>query len=598
MGTFVNYLDKFSINNNAYNAGVLTVMTRIHKLLTIVIANDNTIAAGAWWPKTPQKIIRAQEIALKLKLPVIYLVDCSGLFLPEQKDTFPGKLGAGKIFKLNSLLSDKGIPQIAGVMGDCIAGGGYMPIISDKVYMTKNAYMVIAGGALIKGSTGLSIKSKYIGNNHIHVLKSYCADYCTPDDTTCLTYIKKEIHCIKHNTVNYYRNNFENSKPIYNMNDLSYILPIDSHKTYNILDIVARILDNSLYGSIMSNFGKEIITGIGRIGGLYVGIIANNQGIFTEYGEKKIGGILYQEGVSKISIFSRICNDDGIPIVWLQDVSGFDIGLKAEKQGLLAYGSNLIYTNSTNKTPMFTVLLRKASGAGYYAMCGAPFDPIIQLATPVSRLSVMEGKTLSLGTFRTIINIKYKQTNQSFIHKTNIINKVTILTQKIEKDMNPYFSANNLNIDELIKINEIRQYLLYFIEASYQLYGARRVKNSRIWSLHDINSLYKYNNMLKITKLKTISNQENKTDNYNIDNIIKAPMDGIFYIKPSPNSNNFVREGQLVNNHIKLGLLEVMKNFYPIYINQNNFTKIKKIFKTNGEIVKKNDILFVLEKKM
>merc|ERR1711862_309420 len=177
--------------------------------------------------------------------------------------------------------------------------------------------------------------------------------------------------------------------------------------------------------------------------------------------KKKIGGVLYKEGVAKVSLFSKTCNDDGIPIIWFQDISGFDIGKKAEDSGLLGYGSNLIYTNSTNNVPMFTVLLRKSSGAGYYAMCGMPYDPIIQLSLPCSRLSVMDGKTLAIGTFRTKLDNNFNIKSKSKHEKMYIKNQMKILERKIEKDMNPYLCANNLNIDEIIKVTEIRKYLLY-----------------------------------------------------------------------------------------------------------------------------------------
>ena len=310
-----------------------------------MIANDNTVASGSWWPQTPEKIIRAQTIALKLRIPVIYLVDCSGLFLPEQSRTFPGATGAGHIFKKNSELSAAGVPQIAGVFGDCIAGGGYMPIISDKVFMTEQAYMVIAGAALIQGAKSQNLSSLDIGGADVHVHLSACADERVPDDNVCLIRIAEEIKKLGSSSADYYRQGFAPQPPTFSSDELNALIPASGTQPYDVKEVLSRLVDDSLFWELLPDFGQEVIVGVGRINGLYVGIVANNQ-LLTDHphqpGQKRPGGILYREGVSKISIFSRACNDDGIPLIWLQDISGFDIGTEAEKQGLLGYGSSLI----------------------------------------------------------------------------------------------------------------------------------------------------------------------------------------------------------------------------------------------------------------
>ena len=413
IGTFVNDGEIFGGEKGRPSpaAGVVTAFVKIKGLWSVVIANDNTVASGSWWPQTPEKIIRAQKIALKLRIPVVYLVDCSGLFLPEQSKTFPGATGAGHIFKMNSELSAAGVPQIAGVFGDCIAGGGYMPIISDKVFMTEQAYMVIAGAALIQGAKSQNLSSLDIGGADVHVHLSACADERVPDDETCLLRITQEIAKLGSSAADYYRHGFDAQPPAYSSEELNAVIPASGTQPYDVKEVLGRLMDDSLFWELLPDFGQEVIVGVGRINGLYVGIIANNQMLSDhphQKGQKRPGGILYREGVSKISIFSRACNDDGIPIVWLQDVSGFDIGTEAEKQGLLGYGSSLIYTNSTNQTPMITVLLRKASGAGYYAMSGLPYDPVLQLSTPLTRLSVMEGRTLAIGAFNSKLDDNFQ----------------------------------------------------------------------------------------------------------------------------------------------------------------------------------------------
>jgi acetyl-CoA carboxylase carboxyltransferase component len=495
VGTFVNYGETFGEGSQARTspaAGVITAFVKVEGRWTVVIANDNTVASGSWWPRTPEKIERAQEMALRLKVPVIYLVDCSGLFLPEQSRTFSGKTGAGHIFKMNSLLSAQHVPQIAGVFGDCIAGGGYMPIISDKVYMTEQAYMVIAGAALVKGGKSQQITSLTIGGPDIHVHISNCADERVPDDPTLLRKIRKEVASLPSTAVEYYRFGVAPASPRFPAAEIDGIFPSDHRVMYDVRQVIARLVDNSLFAELMGHTGEEMVTGIARIRGLYVGIIANNQ-MLTPHphiqGRSRPGGILYREGIAKISTFSRACNDDGIPILWLQDISGFDIGLEAEKEGLLGYGSNLIYTNSTNETPMITVLMRKASGAGYYAMTGLPYDPVIQLSTPVTRLSVMEGRTLAIGAFNTKLDDNFNIITADPEERARIEAGMKAVEQRIEADMDPYRAACMMNTDEIVATHELRGYLEVLLEMCYQSIGYRRVKNPRIWSMHDLNVL-------------------------------------------------------------------------------------------------------------
>jgi 3-methylcrotonyl-CoA carboxylase beta subunit len=493
IGTFVNYGLTFGEEaRTSPAAGVITAFVRVHDRYTVVIANDNTVASGSWWPRTPEKIERAQSVALRLRLPVIYLVDCSGLFLPEQAHTFPGLTGAGRIFKMNSLLSANQVPQIAGVCGDSIAGGGYMPIISDRVFMTELAYMVIAGAALVKGGKSQAITSLDIGGPDVHVHISNVADERVKDDAALITKIREEVKKLASSAVDYYRFGVDPAPPRFSPAELDAIFPADYRVAYDIREVIARLTDDSLFGECLAHLGHEMVTGIARIGGLYVGIIANNQQL-TEHprvpGRPRPGGILYREGIAKISTFSRACNDDGIPILWLQDIAGFDIGVEAEKEGLLGYGSNLIYTNSTNLTPMLTVLLRKASGAGYYAMTGLPYDPIVQLSTPITRLAVMEGRTLAIGAFNTKLDDEFRIVARDADERGKIEAGMKAVEDRIAKDMDPYRAACQMDTDEIVAMHELRDYLRALVEMCYQSCGYRRVKNPRIWSMHDLDVL-------------------------------------------------------------------------------------------------------------
>jgi acetyl-CoA carboxylase carboxyltransferase component len=497
INTFVNYGLTFGEPpRTSPSAGVITAFMRVRGRLTVVIANDNTVASGSWWPLTPEKIERAQEVALNLRIPVIYLVDCSGLFLPEQANAFPGKTGAGHIFKMNSLLSANGVPQIAGVLGDCIAGGGYMPIISDQLFMTEQAYMVIAGAALVKGGKSQKITSLDIGGPDIHVHLSNCADERVPDDETMIERIRRAVAELPSSAVDYYRHGFAPSEPRFSPYEINGVLPVDHRVVYEVRQIIARLTDSSLFWELMPHTGEEMITGIARISGLPVGIIVNNQQL-TRHPERRDrtrpGGILYREGISKISQFSQTCNADGIPIIWLQDISGFDIGLEAEKHGLLGFGSNLLYTNSTNTTPMITVLLRKASGAGYYAMAGLPYDPIVQFSTPITRLAVMEGRTLSIGAFRTKLDDNFQIISQDPNERAQVENGMKAVEDRITAEMDPYRTARQMDTDEILMPHELRDYLCVLVEMCYQSIGYRRVKNPRIWSAHDVAVLTDFN---------------------------------------------------------------------------------------------------------
>ena len=489
VGTFVNHGIEFEGGLRSPGAGVVTAFARVEGRWCMVIANDNTVASGSCWPKTPEKIQRAQSMALRLRIPAVYLVDSSGLFLPEQSRAFPGMRGAGHIFKMNSVLSAHGVPQIAGVFGDCIAGGGYMPIISDRVYMTEQAYMVIAGAALIKGAKSQKMTSLDIGGPEVHVHQSGCADVRVPNDEVLLDCIRSELRRLPTSGADYYRGDARSIEPAHPAHELRGLLPPDHREAYDVVEILARLCDQSLFWEVLPGVGEEMVCGVGRVAGLWVGFIANRQGLVGDPehpGRQRPAAILYRGGIAKVSAFSRACNDDGIPMVWLQDISGFDIGAEAEAQGLLAYGSSLIYTNSTNTVPMFTVLLRKASGAGYYAMSGLPYDPVVQLSTTVARQSVMEGRTLAIATYNTKLDDDFEILSKDPDERRSIEEGMKAVERRIEADMDPFVASRQMDTDEIVELGELRDYLAMLAEAAYQSPGVRRIKNSRIWSLHDL----------------------------------------------------------------------------------------------------------------
>jgi 3-methylcrotonyl-CoA carboxylase beta subunit len=358
--------------------------------------------------------------------------------------------------------------------------------------MTEQAYVVIAGAALIKGAKSQKITSLDIGGPEVHVHASGCADVRVPDDATLLMALRQDVARLPGSAVAYYRGDAGPMEPAFPSAELRGLLPADHREAYDATQVLARLCDGSLFWEVMPGSGEEMICGVGRVGGLFTGFVINRQGLVGDPerpGSRRPAGILYRAGIAKIAAFSRACNDDGIPLVWLQDIAGFDIGQEAERQGLLAYGSSLIYTNSTNQVPMFTVLLRKASGAGYYAMAGLPYDPVVQLSTTISRLSVMEGRTLAIATYNTKLDDDFEIVARDPEQRRQIEQGMKAVEARIEQDMDPYLAARQMDTDEIVALPELREWLQVLVEASYQGTGYRRVKNSRIWSLHDLQVL-------------------------------------------------------------------------------------------------------------
>ncbi|MFM2246524.1 MAG: hypothetical protein RL071_2598 [Pseudomonadota bacterium] len=566
LGTLVNWGRSFpGSEKEAPGAGVVTCFGLICGRWCVIIANDNTVASGAWWPLSPEKIQRAQQMALRLRLPVVYLVDCSGLFLPEQAKSFPGRTGAGHIFKKNAELSAAGVPQIAGVFGDCIAGGGYMPIISDRVFMTEAAYMVIAGAALIKGAKSLKLTSLDIGGPEVHVHQSACADERVPDDLAALDAIRGEVSKLASSAADYYRHGAEAAPPALDEAELLQLFPADHRQVYDVRQVIARLVDHSLFHEFLPDTGPEICTGVARVGGLWVGFAANvlapqphpdGQGM-------RPGGILYREGIAKLSAFSRSCNDDGIPLIWLQDIAGFDIGVEAEALGLLGYGSSLIYANSTNTTPMFTVLLRKASGAGYYAMAGLPYEPVVQLATPISRLAVMEGRTLAIAAYNTKLDDDFNiDPRFADDERAKIQRGMDQTAARIEGDMDPVAAAARMDTDELIRMDELRPYLVALAEMAYQSSGHRRIKNPRIWSLFDLEVLAAG----RVRRAEAATPAPAAVAEAPEPGLVAvaSPMEGSVWSRPNPGAAPLAALGARVEAGETIALVEVMKTFTPV----------------------------------
>jgi biotin carboxyl carrier protein len=326
-----------------------------------------------------------------------------------------------------------------------------------------------------------------------------------------------------------------------------------------------------LFWEVLPQVGREMICGVGRVGGLFAGFVINRQGLIPDSdhpGAQRPAGILYRDGIAKLSAFSRACDADGVPILWLQDISGFDIGLEAERHGLLGLGSSLIYANSTNQVPMFTVLLRKASGAGYYAMAGLPYDPVVQLSTSLSRLSVMEGRTLSIATYNTKLDDDFRIETTDPEERAKIERGMAEVEARIESDMDPVVAASQMDTDEIVKLNELRDWLVTLVEMTYQGTGHRRVKNSRIWSLHDLALLAERGQPSAEAETeaqrasaasKAAAAVATEADGGAL--TFRAPIAGRVYFRSSPQKPRFIELGAEVQRGTTLCLLEVMKAF-------------------------------------
>jgi acetyl-CoA carboxylase carboxyltransferase component len=391
-------------DGQAPGAGVVTGIGKIQGRPAVVVANDATVKAGAWWPETITKILRAQEIAMRNKVPIVYLVDSAGVNLPYQDGIFPGQYGAGRIFYYNSLMRKKlRIPQIAAVMGPCIAGGAYLPALSDVMYMVEGtSFMGLGGPNLVKGATGHSVDAESLGGARMHTSVSGVAHYRAANDQECLAQIRGRF------------SDFPRPKPVEgggppakDPSDLYQILPGDHRLPYDVMALIERIFDREDYEEFQRDHAPEMLCAHVRIEGRRAGLIANRRGFLRADGRPRIGGIIYTESARKVSYFVEVCERLGHPLVYLQDVSGFMVGVEAEREGIIRAGAEMVESMSCADVPKIIVTINHASGAGYYAMAGQGFDPNFTFGWPTARIGVMEGDSAVQALYSVEIE-KYK----------------------------------------------------------------------------------------------------------------------------------------------------------------------------------------------
>jgi 3-methylcrotonyl-CoA carboxylase beta subunit len=386
LGLLIAY-DKY--DGQAPAAGVVTGLGRIESRPAVVVANDATVKAGSWWPETITKILRAQEAAIRNRLPIVYLVDSAGVNLPYQDGIFPGQYGAGRIFYYNSLMRRKlRIPQIAAVMGPCIAGGAYLPALSDVIFMVEGtSFMGLGGPNLVKGATGQVIDSEPLGGARLHTTASGVAHYMAADDEDCLRRIRQRFRDLPPPPVS----GHEPRSPQRDPDGLAGILPADHRLPYDVEEILFRIFDAGDYSEFQPGYAPEMLCADTRLAGRPVAVIANRRGFLRGEGRPRIGGIVYTESARKVAYFVETAERLGRPLIYLQDVSGFMVGPEAEREGIIRAGAEMVETMSCATVPKLVLTLNHASGAGYYAMAGQGFDPNFSFSWPTARIGVMEG---------------------------------------------------------------------------------------------------------------------------------------------------------------------------------------------------------------
>ena len=367
-------------------AGVVTGIGNIEGRPAVIVANDATVKAGSWWPETITKILRAQEIAMRNRIPIVYLVDSAGVNLPYQDGIFPGQYGAGRIFFYNSLMRRKlRLPQIAAVMGPCIAGGAYLPALSDIIIMVeKTSFMGLGGPNLVKGATGQTIDQESLGGAHLHNATSGVAHYVAKNDEECLEMIRARFRQMPAPQAAP-----RATEPAASPDGLATILPPDHRLPYSMEDVLSRIFDRDDFIEFQPEFAAELLCANARLGGHPVALMANRRGFL----KPRIGGIIYTESARKAAYFVEAADRAGTPIIYIQDVSGFMIGLEAESAGIIRAGADMVEAMSTASVPRIVLTINHASGAGYYAMAGQGFDPNFTFSWPSARIGVMEGES-------------------------------------------------------------------------------------------------------------------------------------------------------------------------------------------------------------
>ena len=445
--------------------GVVVVMGYVHQKLCIVVANDPTVKAGAWFPITGKKNLRAQEIAMENRIPIIYLVDSAGVYLPLQDEIFPDKEHFGRIFRNNAKMSAMGVTQIAAIMGSCVAGGAYLPIMSDEsLIVNKTGTIFLAGSYLVKAAVGEIIDNETLGGATTHTEISGVVDYKSPDDKTCLKTIRDLLDKISDKqTLKLNRSNSQ--KPKLKMEDFYGTFPFLRSSNYNVKNILNFFIDNGEFTEYKANYGKTIVCGYERIDGWSVGIVANQRKVVkNSKSEMQFGGVIYSDSASKASRFIMNCNQKKIPLVFFQDVSGFMVGSRSEHGGIIKDGAKMVNAMANSVVPKFTIIMGNSYGAGNYAMCGKAYDPRLIVGWPTAEIAVMGGEQAAKVLLQ--IELSSLKSKGEKISKEKEKELFSAIKKKYDSQIKPYYAASRLWLDAIIDPKDTRKWISIGIEAA------------------------------------------------------------------------------------------------------------------------------------
>lgn len=447
--------------------GVVVVIGYVSKRQCIVVANDATVKAGAWFPITAKKNLRAQEIAMENKLPILYLVDSAGVFLPMQDEIFPDKEHFGRMFRNNAIMSSRGIVQIAAVMGSCVAGGAYLPIMSDEsLIVNKTGTIFLAGSYLVKAAIGEQIENEELGGAKSQTEISGICDYNVENDQECIATIRDLMSRIsKCETAGF--NRIKSEVPKVESELIYGLLPAERNKPYETRAILRALVDESKLTEYKANYGKTIICTYARIDGWSVGIVANNREIVkSAKGEMQFGGVIYSDSADKAARFIMVCNQKQIPLVFLQDVTGFMVGSKSEQGGIIKDGAKLVNAVANSVVPKFTVIMGNSYGAGNYAMCGKAYDPRLIVAWPTAEIAVMSGAAAAKTLLQIeVATLKAKGETITPEHEKELFAGIK---NRYDEQISPYYAASRIWVDAIIDPKETRKVISMGIEMADQ----------------------------------------------------------------------------------------------------------------------------------
>ena len=446
-------------------AGVVAGIGFVRGRQCVIVANDATVKAGAWFPITAKKNLRAQEIAMENNLPIIYLVDSAGVFLPMQDEIFPDKEHFGRQFRNNARMSSMGIVQIAAIMGSCVAGGAYLPIMSDEAMIVdKTGSIFLAGSYLVKAAIGEDIDNETLGGATTHCEISGVTDNKFPNDQACLDYIRNLFDKLGHGARAGF-DRIEARPPAASPEEIYGLMPADRTKPYDMLEIIRRLIDDSSLDEYKPLYGKTLLCGYARIDGWAVGIVANQRKIVkTKKGEMQMGGVIYSDSADKAARFIMNCNQRKIPLLFIQDVSGFMVGSKAEHGGIIKDGAKMVNAMANSTVPKFTLIVGNSYGAGNYAMCGKAYDPRLIYAWPTAQIAVMSGAAAA----KTLLQIKVSalKTQGKVIGKEEEEKLLKEITDRYNEQLSPYYAAARLWVDGIIDPMETREMIAMGIAAA------------------------------------------------------------------------------------------------------------------------------------